>query len=123
LLAEAAAEAEIEAGRVDQDGELRFAARGFLFHAAPIAPHRRKLGDHFENSDHGHGMVVGDHVDAGRAHLFAAQAKQLGAGSRGERGRQPRSIHFARGFTGGDQHHGSGAYGRRHEDVFPEREG
>src|SRR6266478_2210558 len=96
-------EAEMEAGKIGEDGESRFAARGFGDESAHGADERGKVAEDFGDAEDGDFGIVGDDVDAGGAHLRAAHAEDFEIGALLERGGEASGVHVSAGFTGGKQ--------------------
>ncbi len=93
----------MKARKIGEDREARFAARRFVQQVFPHALQGGILLCDFDNSYQGDFGAVGYEFDAGIAHASSAHAEELNVSARPQCRREPRRVHVAGCFAGGDE--------------------
>src|SRR5215472_9869394 len=103
LGAQLAGEAQMEAGKICEDGKSRFAAARLIHKTAHGADERGQTLQHFRNTYDRDFGIVSDDFDACGAHLGSAHAENADVEALLQRRCETRSIHIPGSFTGGEQ--------------------
>ena len=97
-------EAEVEAGKVGEDGKARLAAFCFRDEMAHGADERRQVAEDFGDADDGDFGVVSNDVNASGAHLRTAHAEESEVGKALlKSGGEACGVHIPRDFASGDE--------------------
>src|SRR4030095_2247048 len=67
----------VESGRINHDGEVRFASVGFGDELVKKAPNFRQMVEDFRNADNSEIFGIHKNVASGRTHALPASAKEL----------------------------------------------
>ncbi len=105
LFFESGGDAEVEIGRVGEDGEGGFARLRGGDEFLEAAPDARQVFDDLDESDDGEIFGADDGFDAGGAHFGASAAEEVAIGPAGaEMADEFGGVMVSGGLAGGDQH-------------------
>src|SRR2546426_1346466 len=100
---ELAREPQMKSWKVRKNGKWRLAALGFLHEMPHGTDKRGQALQDFGDAHDGNFGVIGDHFDAGGAHLRPAHSEDGDVEALLQRCGEPRGVHVSRSFTGGEK--------------------